>query len=88
MWKRLMNIEYTTSDSEEDEDYDPLLDSDSGENSDDTISEDLEDIETCWENILRDKDEQIKKLKEIIDELSEIINKKAKITYQLIETEK
>ena len=88
MWKRLMNIEYTTSDSEEDEDYDPLLDSDSGENSDYTISEDLEYIETCWENILRDKDEQIKKLKEIIDELSEIINKKAKITYQLIETEK
>lgn len=88
MWKRLLSMEYTTSDSEEDEDYDPLLDSDSGENSDDTITEDLEDIEECWENILRDKDEQIKKLKEIIDELSEIINKKAKITYQLIETEK
>lgn len=88
MWKRLLSMEYTTSDSEQDEDYDPLLDSDSGENSDDTISEDLEDIEECWENILKDKDEQIKKLKEIIDELSEIINKKAKITYQLIETEK
>jgi hypothetical protein len=83
-----MNIEYTTSDSEQDEDYDPLLDSDSGETSDETITDDCEDLEKSWDNILRDKDEQIKKLKEIIDELSEIINKKAKITYQLIETEK
>ena len=57
MWKKLMNINYTTSDSEEDDDYSPLLDNDYGREYDDDeeYETDSPDETICFENILEEK---------------------------------
>ena len=73
-----MNMNYTTSDSEEDEDYSPLLDNDYGrEYSDEEEYEtDSTDETICFQNILEEKDKEIEELKIIIKKLRQMLKNK------------
>lgn len=71
-----MNMEYTTSDSEEDPDYDPREDPDyeSSDEDEETplLRKNSESSDSdCFENILAEKDREIELLKKLVDELSE-----------------
>ena len=79
MWRTLLNMKYTTSDSEEDEDYDPKKDPDYETSDEETplIRKNSESSESdCFDNILAEKDREINELKRIIKELSEMLKSK------------
>ena len=78
MFKKLINMTYTTSDSESDEDYNPLLDHDYGREytDEEEYETDSTDDTVCFENILEEKEKEIQELNNIIEELRQILKTK------------
>ncbi len=79
MWRTLMKMEYTTSDSEEDPDYDPREDPDyeSGDEETPLLRKNSESSDSdCFDNILAEKDREIEELKKLVEELSEKLKSK------------
>jgi len=76
-------MKYTTSDSEEDEDYDPKNDPDYRELTDEeeyeTDSAESTNETNCFEHILEEKDREIEELKRIIKELRQILKCKINV---------
>ena len=70
MWKTLMNMEYTTSDSEEDPDYDPTEETPLLRKNSESSDSD------CFENILEEKDKEIEELKKLVEDLSKKLKSK------------
>lgn len=65
---------YTTSDSEEDPDYNPREDPDYESSDEETplLRKKSESSDSdCFENILQEKDKEIEELKQLVEELSE-----------------
>jgi len=76
-----MKMEYTTSDSDNDPDYDPREDPDykSSDEDEETplLRNNSESSDSdCFYNILAEKDREIEELKKLVDELSEKLKSK------------
>lgn len=74
-----MSMEYTTSDSEEDPDYDPKQDPDYRELTDEEETESSGDETICFQNIIDEKDKEIQELKRVINELRQILKSKINV---------
>ena len=78
-----MNMDYTTTDSENDEDYDPKKDPDYRQLTDEeeyeTDSAESTDETNCFQHILEEKDKEIEELKRVINELRQILKSKMNV---------
>lgn len=83
--RTILNLDYDTEDSDEDPDWTPemegyeaeLLDEDFTSSSTEEDVEEYEDFEETFERILETKDREIKELKQIVTDLSTIIQQKS-----------
>lgn len=75
MFRRFLNFKYTTSDSENDSDYDPTQDPDY-ESSSEEEYESSSDETNCFQNIIDEKDREIEELKNVIKELRQMLKNK------------
>jgi len=71
-----MNMNYTTSDSDDDPDYNPKQDPDYESCSSEEESESSCDETKSFQNIIDEKDEEIQELKIIIKELRQMLKSK------------
>ena len=84
MFKALFSMDYTTTDSEDDEDYDPTKDADYGNSTDSEEyktdeEESSSDEKICFQNIIDEKDKEISELKRMIKQLRQILKSKLNI---------
>lgn len=85
MFKALFSMDYTTTDSEDDDDYDPTKDADYGNSTDseeyktDEEEESSSDEKICFQNIIDEKDKEISELKRMIKQLRQILKSKLNI---------
>ena len=76
MFRSILNLKYTTSDSENDSDYDPTQDPDYSSSSSEEEYDSSGDETICFQNIIDEKDREIEELKNVIKELRQMLKNK------------